>query len=169
MGVSQTLFLSVVFNRYASLPATDDPIYGNKEGGFFHGYYGHYCYLPLYIFTGEHLPWAGGGAPLSMRPTAPWTNGRVPDHEHVALPQGAQAAVESGPVVAYAGSKVVVGVGWVVDALGPQGAALQVQRLGAIRLCDMRAKVPSCQRLRVSYSMSYSMSCIRRTKEHGSN
>ena len=61
MGVSQTLFLSVVFNRYASLPATDDPIYGNKEGGFFHGYYGHYCYLPLYIFTGEHLPWAGGG------------------------------------------------------------------------------------------------------------
>ena len=57
-----------------------------------------------------------------------------PDHEHVAPPQGAQAAVESGPVVAYAGSEVVVGVGWVVDTLGPQGVALQVQRLGAIRL-----------------------------------
>ena len=27
-----------------------------------------------------------------------------PDHEHVALSQGAQAAVESGPVIAYAGS-----------------------------------------------------------------
>ena len=57
-----------------------------------------------------------------------------PDHEHVALSQGAQAAVESGPVVAYAGSEVVVEVGRVVDALGPQGVALQVQRLGAIRL-----------------------------------
>ena len=141
MGVSQTLFLSVVFNRYASLPATYDPIYGNQEGGFFHGYYGHYCYLPLYIFTGEHLLW-GGGAPLSMRPTAPWTNGRVPDHEHVALPQGAQAALESRPVVAYVGSEVVVEVGRLVDALGPQGVALQVQRLGAIRLCDVGVADP---------------------------
>ena len=37
------------------LDATDDPIHGNHEGRFFHGYYGHYCYLPLYIFAGEHL------------------------------------------------------------------------------------------------------------------
>ncbi len=37
------------------LDATDDPIHGNQEGRFFHGYYGHYCYLPLYIFAGEHL------------------------------------------------------------------------------------------------------------------
>ena len=37
------------------LDATDDPIHGNPEGRFFHGYYGHYCYLPLYIFAGEHL------------------------------------------------------------------------------------------------------------------
>jgi hypothetical protein len=35
--------------------ATDDPLYGNQEGRFFHGYYGEYCYLPLYIFSGEHL------------------------------------------------------------------------------------------------------------------
>ena len=35
--------------------ATDDPVHGNQEGRFFHGYYGHYCYLPLYIFCGEHL------------------------------------------------------------------------------------------------------------------
>src|SRR5437899_13074692 len=28
---------------------------GNQEGRFFHGYYGHYCYLPLYIFCGEFL------------------------------------------------------------------------------------------------------------------
>ncbi len=37
------------------LDATDDPLHGNQEGRFFHGYYGHYCYLPLYIFAGPHL------------------------------------------------------------------------------------------------------------------
>jgi hypothetical protein len=37
------------------LDATDDPVHGNQQGRFFHGYYGHYCYLPLYIFCGEHL------------------------------------------------------------------------------------------------------------------
>jgi Transposase DDE domain group 1 len=37
------------------LDATDDPVHGAQEGRFFHGYYGHYCYLPLYIFAGEHL------------------------------------------------------------------------------------------------------------------
>jgi Transposase DDE domain group 1 len=37
------------------LDATDDPLHGQQEGRFFHGYYGHYCYLPLYIFCGDHL------------------------------------------------------------------------------------------------------------------
>jgi len=37
------------------LDATDDPLHGNQEGRFFHGYYKGYCYLPLYIFCGEHL------------------------------------------------------------------------------------------------------------------
>ena len=37
------------------LDATDDPLHGHQEGRFFHGYYGGYCYLPLYIFCGEHL------------------------------------------------------------------------------------------------------------------
>jgi hypothetical protein len=37
------------------LDATDDPIHGHQEGRFFHGFYGGYCYLPLYIFAGEHL------------------------------------------------------------------------------------------------------------------
>ena len=37
------------------LDATDDAIHGNQEGRFFHGYYGGYCYLPLYIFCGEFL------------------------------------------------------------------------------------------------------------------
>jgi hypothetical protein len=37
------------------LDATDDPIHGHQSGRFFHGYYNNYCYLPLYIFCGEHL------------------------------------------------------------------------------------------------------------------
>ena len=37
------------------LDATDDPLHGNQEGRFFHGYYKSYCYLPLYIFRGEFL------------------------------------------------------------------------------------------------------------------
>jgi hypothetical protein len=37
------------------LDATDDPLHGNQEGKFFHGYYDSYCYLPLYIFCGRHL------------------------------------------------------------------------------------------------------------------
>lgn len=37
------------------LDATDDPLHGKQEGRFFHGYYDCYCYLPLYIFAGEHL------------------------------------------------------------------------------------------------------------------
>ena len=36
------------------LDSTDDPLHGQQLGRFFHGYYGHYCYLPLYIFCGDH-------------------------------------------------------------------------------------------------------------------
>jgi hypothetical protein len=35
--------------------ATDDRVHGAQEGRFFHGYYGHYCFLPLYVFCGEQL------------------------------------------------------------------------------------------------------------------
>lgn len=37
------------------LDATDDRVHGQQEGRFFHGYYNHYCFLPLYVFCGEHL------------------------------------------------------------------------------------------------------------------
>ena len=37
------------------LDATDGPIHGRQEGRFFHGYYGGYCYLPLYIFCDGYL------------------------------------------------------------------------------------------------------------------
>ena len=33
--------------------ATDDPVHGQQEGRFFHGYYRHYCFLPLYVFCGS--------------------------------------------------------------------------------------------------------------------
>jgi hypothetical protein len=36
------------------LDATNDPIHGHQLGRFFHGYYDEYCYLPLYIFCGDH-------------------------------------------------------------------------------------------------------------------
>jgi hypothetical protein len=49
------------------LDATDDPVHGNQEGRFFHGFYGHYCYLPLYVFCGEFLL----GATLHTADVAP--------------------------------------------------------------------------------------------------
>lgn len=35
--------------------ASDIPLHGDQEGRQFHGYYDHYCYLPLYVFCGDHL------------------------------------------------------------------------------------------------------------------
>ena len=35
--------------------ATDDRLHGHQEQRFFHGYYEHYCYLPLYVFCGQQL------------------------------------------------------------------------------------------------------------------
>lgn len=37
------------------IDTTDVELHGKQESRFFHGYYDHYCYLPLYIFAGEHL------------------------------------------------------------------------------------------------------------------
>ena len=59
----ERLFVELFLDAYAQPPerivldldATDDPVHGEQEGRFFHGYYGHYCYLPLYIFCGKHL------------------------------------------------------------------------------------------------------------------
>lgn len=57
------LFVEIFLKSYDSPPeeiildfdATDDPIHGQQEGRFFHGYYRHYCFLPLYVFCGGHL------------------------------------------------------------------------------------------------------------------
>jgi hypothetical protein len=37
------------------IDTTDVALHGEQEGRFFHGYYDHYCYLPLYVFAGEHV------------------------------------------------------------------------------------------------------------------
>ncbi len=59
----ERLFVDLFVQAHATPPreivldldATDDPLHGEQEGRFFHGYYKNYCYLPLYIFCGEHL------------------------------------------------------------------------------------------------------------------
>ena len=59
----ETLFVDLFLDAHGRPPkritldldATDDPLHGAQEGRFFHGYYGCYCYLPLYIFCGRHL------------------------------------------------------------------------------------------------------------------
>ena len=56
-------FTAVFLDSYSQAPseivldldATDDPLHGHQLGRFFYGYYRSYCYLPLYIFCGEHL------------------------------------------------------------------------------------------------------------------
>jgi Transposase DDE domain group 1 len=35
--------------------ATDDRVHGHQEKRFFHGYYDHDCFLPLYVFCGDEL------------------------------------------------------------------------------------------------------------------
>jgi hypothetical protein len=57
------LLVDVFVEAHAAAPehivldvdSTDVELHGGQEGRFFHGYYDHYCYLPLYIFSGEHL------------------------------------------------------------------------------------------------------------------
>ncbi len=59
----ESLFVDLFLEAHTKAPkqiildldATDDPLHGNQEGKFFHGYYDCYCYLPLYIFCGRHL------------------------------------------------------------------------------------------------------------------
>ncbi len=57
------LLVSLFLESYSTAPAeivldvdtTDLPLHGKQEGRFFHGYYDSYCYLPLYVFCGEHV------------------------------------------------------------------------------------------------------------------
>ena len=57
------LLVSVFVESHERAPAeivldmdtTDLPLHGKQEGRFFHGYYDNYCYLPLYVFCGDHI------------------------------------------------------------------------------------------------------------------
>lgn len=57
------LFVTLFLEAHAEAPeevvldfdATDDRIHGNQQGRFYHGYYDSYCYMPLYVFAGDHL------------------------------------------------------------------------------------------------------------------
>lgn len=59
----QRLFVELFLESHSDPPAeilldldaTDAPLHGEQEDRFFHGYYDHYCYLPLYIFCGRQL------------------------------------------------------------------------------------------------------------------
>ena len=59
----ETLFVELFLDAHGKAPkqiildldATDDPLHGEQEGRYFHGYYDCYCYLPLYVFCGRHL------------------------------------------------------------------------------------------------------------------
>jgi hypothetical protein len=59
----ETLFVDLFLDAHRTAPeqiildldATDDPLHGDQEGRFFHGYYDCHCYLPLYVFCGRHL------------------------------------------------------------------------------------------------------------------
>src|SRR5215472_10818900 len=57
------LLVNVFLKAHAKAPrqivldvdVTDTPLHGEQQARFFHGYYSQYCYLPLYIFCGDHL------------------------------------------------------------------------------------------------------------------
>ena len=59
----ESLFVDLFLEAHKRLPkritldldATDDPVHGSQEDRFFHGYYGCYCYLPLYVLCGRHV------------------------------------------------------------------------------------------------------------------
>jgi hypothetical protein len=62
-GAIDRLLLDLYVESHSEVPrqivldldATDIPLYGHQPERFFHGYYGSYCYLPLYIFAGDQL------------------------------------------------------------------------------------------------------------------
>lgn len=62
-GKIKEFFVDAFLDSYTAEPdeividfdATDDPVHGEQEGRFFHGFYDEYCFLPLYAFCGQHL------------------------------------------------------------------------------------------------------------------
>ena len=63
LAMISEVFVETFIRSYKKAPdelildfdATDDLVYGKQEMRFFHGYYDHYCFLPLYVFCGSQL------------------------------------------------------------------------------------------------------------------
>lgn len=57
------LFVDIFVEAHAAAPkqiildidTTDMALHGKQEDRFYHGHYGHHCYLPLFIFCGDHV------------------------------------------------------------------------------------------------------------------
>lgn len=62
LDAMQAFFVEAFVRQYVvpptrivlDLDSTDFVLHGHQLGRFFHGYYDAYCYLPLYIFCGDH-------------------------------------------------------------------------------------------------------------------
>lgn len=57
------LMIDVFIESFEDVPSeitldfdnTNDAVHGSQEGRFFNGYYDEYCFLPLYVFSGQKL------------------------------------------------------------------------------------------------------------------
>ena len=80
------------------LDATDDPLHGEQEGRFFHGYYGCYCYLPLYVFVVVICSPPSSGPPTSTE--RPVRSRRLPASCSRSAPPGRWCASFCAPTAA---------------------------------------------------------------------
>jgi hypothetical protein len=65
---ARELFVQAHQEVVIDLDASDDPLHGQQEGRFFHGYYGCYCYLPLFAFVGSVPLWPSCAPATGMQP-----------------------------------------------------------------------------------------------------
>ena len=77
------------------IDSTDDEVHGRQEGRSYHGYYGHYCFLPLYITCGGRPLFAllrpgnadpAGGSPDRSAASSPGSAGNGPDSRSSFVP-----------------------------------------------------------------------------------
>jgi hypothetical protein len=107
-GAIEALFVELFLDAHAKAPsqitldldATDDPLHGQQEGRFFHGYYDGYCYLPLYIFLAGTFSRPSCAAPTSTPRRARGRRWRASSAR--SAPAGRACAFCSGAIAASA-------------------------------------------------------------------